>query len=1021
MRLCFSLFLFLFWINQSFAVVKTTQSNGNWSNASLWSPAGVPVQGDEVVIASHHQIVVDQIAYCKSLTIDVNASLKIAPAITLNLNGNLLLDGVFDFNGGNVEQLSSNAALNVGANGVLIWNPGNNTVSGATLLTRSVESLNPMSTLVISKWYAYSTVPLGSVISGDFGNVTISTQVGNTLFEWNQNNEFEKHQIKGILTIDNGWVVLDKSGSINETKIGGIVLSNMNSVLEFHSGSHPSSFKVITDSIANNGGELNGIINGNGNIELIVNKGFLNMGNVELIYNAGVLNIGNGNAKLLVGGLFKQTHGDFRGVFNLSSTSAGKVDLDIHSLNMSGGLFFAFYGCNAVGHTNTVLIRNTFSLNLMNATDKFRINGLTTLMGQYSKAKSLFQVKGDAYLGGNASAEFTSSGSIGIEDNIFLGNVTIAGLNNNFNYGSHAVTIKVMGSMTINGGNTCLSKTPGSALYDFNQLVYLSAGNFILKANEGKVVAAFNGDYKQNGGVFFLHSNIITPTSDSIEVIVKGAFSLINGVINFDDHLSGSNKSLIRIRGNEFIVKGNSLITRAGSGTGAVFGIIRYETLGVLSYKRGGSSGIDQIKQVVGSSCNMMIDEGLFVLSSHNTPSYDFLIVESGGVLDLRTSQIISNIRYARSGLTINKSATLKLANTKGLYNSIGTAAISNAGNMQLYLDPESIVEYNGANQLLTSFEQGGVTPVHQKYGKLIVRAKVSLTEPVFIRNSCEVINGSINLNRNTFTLENGSSDAIQFNSGSIICSTDKDRFKWMGMKKLSQYRIPFSSDNGFVSEMKITPKQNGDMSFYNYKADPVSEKLPDNVQGLYYNSKNITNEALAKRLFGMESKFINADVVMRIDSLELPESDYGDTLSLISYEGLWQIKNDFIIKSQNPVLEIAANDISANALYGMVLNKRYEKSSDQLSGTTLSFQIDRISPVPFQSYLTIDVMAPSDNTIAVKLIGTDGKEYFEEQYPVSKGLSKITLNNLESLSAGVYFIQLSGFKQSLTRKIIHY
>lgn len=1021
-KLLFSRFLlicFFTYCNTAFAVTKTTTTSGSWNNPAIWSPVGVPAASDDVVISSAQNITISQQSFCKSLVVSGNAMLSLLPSVSLQINGSVNISGTLDMNGGNIKQIQSGALLQLGALGKLIWNPGDNTLAGASLLTNSVESFNETSTLEIKKWYSYATAPLASVVTGNFGNVTISTQVGSTLFEWNQDNQFESHQIKGTLTINNGWVVLDKSGRINDTKIGKIILPNVNSVLEFHSGNHPSSFKVTTDSIANIGGEITGILNGEGNVTLNINGGFLNMGNVELIYNKGTLNTCNGNAKLNVGGKYIQTHGDLRGVFNLSSTSAGNAELKFNSLEMTGGLLFAYYACNASGALNSVTVTNNLVLNFANAADKFRVNGLTTLAGQYSKARSLLKVDGNLILSGNAAAEFTSSGSVGAEENRIKGDVNISGLNSNFNMGSHAVILSVNGDVNINGGNTCFSKTPGISQISFNRNLSLQSGTFVLKGHEGMSELTLNGAYSQTGGVFYLHSNTLTATNDSVKVYFKGSFRQWNGVINFDDNPVGG-KSVLYIQGNEFIAKGSSLITRAGAGTGSAFGTMVFGTNGELNYQRSAASVIDQIKQSIATKCKINVTEGNLLLSSHNQPSVDFLRVESTATLNLLSTQIKSNLKYQNSGLTVAAGGTIRTTNVKGFFNTFGTAAVCNNGNLNYFLDKNSIIEYAGSNQIITG--SGDFDKEQHKYGILRVSGSAILSSDVDIRNGIELGNSTIKLNQKTLTLENGNTNALSATGGSLICTSEADKFFWKNMKGESSYTIPFSNDGKVVSNVVVKPIVSGDISMYNYTASPIAEHLPEGIQPLIVDGKDVTNESLANRIIGFDSK-VKANITFRVYKNEIPDFSKGDSISLLKNSGQWEATSFSTIGGEQNPISIQATNINANSVFAFCsgMGLKFSDNTNGNNNPQSIFSVEQISPVPFSDFLNVNINAPTTGVVTLTMVGSDGRELRKQQYEVSSGKSLLTLNNLSDLPTGVYFIQINGFKQTIIKKIMRH
>ncbi len=1010
---------FFAFCNTAFAVTKSTIVSGSWNNPAIWSPVGVPAATDDVVISSAQNITISQHSFCKSLVVSGNAMLSLSASVSLQINGGVSISGTLDMNGGNIKQIQSGALLQLGALGKLIWNPGDNTLAGASLLTNSVESFNETSTIEIKKWYSYATVPLASVVTGNFGNVTISTQVGSTLFEWNQNNQFESHQIKGTLTIINGWVVLDKSGRISDTKIGRIILPNVNSVLEFHSGNHPSSFKVTTDSIANIGGEITGILNGEGNVTLNTKGGFLNMGNVELIYNKGTLNTSNGNAKLNVGGKYMQTHGDLRGVFNLSSTSAGNAELKFNSLEMTGGLLFAYYACNASGALNSVTVTNDLILNLSNASDKFRVNGLTTLAGQYSKSRSLLKVDGNLILSGNAAAEFTSSGSVGAEENRIKGDVNISGLNSNFNMGSHTVILSVNGDVNINGGNTCFSKTPGISQISFNRNFSLQSGTFVLKGHEGMSELILNGAYSQTGGVFYLHSNTLAATNDSVKVYFKSSFRQWNGIINFDDNPVGG-KSVLYIQGNEFIAKGSSLITRAGSGTGAAFGTLVFGANGELNYQRSAASVIDQIKQSIAAKCKINITEGNMLLSSHNQPSVDFLRVESAATLNLLSKQIKSNLKYQNSGLTVAAGGTIMTTNAKGFFNTFGTAALCNNGNLNYFLDKNSIIEYAGSNQTITGSGFGDFDKEQHKYGVLRVSGSAILSSNVDIRNRIELGNSTIKLNQKTMTLENGNTNAISATGGYLICTSEADKFLWKNMKGESSYTIPFSTDGKVVSNVVLKPIVSGDISMYNYTASPIADHLPDGIQPLIVDGKDVTNESLANRIIGFDSK-VKANITFHVYKNEMADFNKGDSIFLLKNSGQWEATPFSTIGGEQNPISIQATNINANSVFAFCSGMGL-KISDNTNGNNNPqgiFKVEQISPVPFSDFLNVNINAPATGLVNLTILGSDGRELRKQQYEVSSGKNLLTLGNLSGLPTGVYFIQINGFKQTITKKIM--
>lgn len=81
-----------------YSAVKTSISNGNWSNASTWSPSGVPISNDKIYI--NHDITLD-ISFQAADTVFVKGVLNLFNNSVLNFNsvGTLIIVGNSSFSG----------------------------------------------------------------------------------------------------------------------------------------------------------------------------------------------------------------------------------------------------------------------------------------------------------------------------------------------------------------------------------------------------------------------------------------------------------------------------------------------------------------------------------------------------------------------------------------------------------------------------------------------------------------------------------------------------------------------------------------------------------------------------------------------------------------------------------------------------------------------------------------------------------------------------------------------------------
>ena len=385
-------------ITTSILAQKTTVASGKFSDASIWANGSTPSAGDEIIIKAGNIIELDSNFSASRLTVEAGAIFKLINGFKFTVVAGIVINGELLVDEGDIDLPNPGSSVKVGPAGTLLWKPFTNTVSCASLFTNGIEELNATSTLKIEKWYNFTNTPLGSVVTGNFGNVELSTLNNGLIFEWDQKNQFETHSILGTLSINQAWIVLDKTGSISNTYINSIHLTTLNSYFDFHVGDHPGTFNVNTTEIVNTGGTINGILNGNGNVKLNVAGNLTNLGAICLIYNSGVANTGNGNSYLKVNGKYTQSHGDFRGLFNITTTNSGKSEIELGSADITGGIFMANYGCHVGGQTSILKITGDLNINIQAANGKFRGNGLTSLSGIQNNLKLIFNRKPNLHM-----------------------------------------------------------------------------------------------------------------------------------------------------------------------------------------------------------------------------------------------------------------------------------------------------------------------------------------------------------------------------------------------------------------------------------------------------------------------------------------------------------------------------------------------------------------------------------------------------------------------------------------------
>ncbi|MFM8433070.1 MAG: hypothetical protein ACKOA1_09760, partial [Bacteroidota bacterium] len=443
-------------IKYSNAAIKTSISSGNWNTAATWSPAGVPLTTDTAVIATGHTVTVDAARTIVGLTINAGGTLQwpTSSIRALTVNGEINISGTLSMTG---EILFNNARnVKINAGGTLIWDPNSNNSAGASLFTNGIEVYDPNSNLIIKKWYDYA-VPLPSVVSSDFGNLTLNSPSNNAFIsEWNQNNGFQTRQIKGTLTVDLGWITLDKSGSMTNTVLNNVVLNSANSYLYAHNGPHPSTCTLTLNNLTNTAGTFWGLVNGSGNFNLNVNGNITNSGNIKLINNTGVANAGNGNTSISVGGTFSQSAGDTRFIYNVSTLNSGIYSASINNLSVSGGIFMGQTGVNVTGGTCTLNILNNLTIAFNAASDIFRGISMTSISNTMNTARFVMSVGGNMSVSGPNTAEFTSSAASGVENITITNNYSVTGATSSYNFGAagagHSLNMNLGGTISQSGG-----------------------------------------------------------------------------------------------------------------------------------------------------------------------------------------------------------------------------------------------------------------------------------------------------------------------------------------------------------------------------------------------------------------------------------------------------------------------------------------------------------------------------------------------------------------------------------------
>lgn len=784
-----SVILIILMINdQTFAATKTAAANGNWSTAATWTPSGVPVAADDVIIPSGRTVTVNNNYTIRDVTVQGGGTLTITSGKKLTMTGHLSVNGVMTMGNGNIDFASGKNFI-IGSGGSFTFEPGTNTLAGTQLFTNGVESFDPNSTLIIKKWYDY-TIPLGNHVTGNFGNLTLNSKNGSTVNEWRQQNQFASHLVLGTFSIDQAWITLDRSGAITTTNFNNVVLMNVNSTLSFVYGTHPSTVTVNMGNLTITDGTLSGIYNGNGNVNLNISGNItLNgMAYLFLIENDGVSGVGNGNANLTVTGNFTTANSsDFFGIYNQTTTSAGNANVIINgNLNHNGDDFMVHYAIHTGSGFSTLYVNGTTTVNY-NSGSQFWITGLSSISGVGNTNSLIWRNTGNVLLTGNSGGSLTTHSGSGPEYDSLLANLTMTGGYNYFSWPwtaaqLHPLNMYVHGNTSQSGSSTTfgIAYYGGAINATFNGNFDISGGIASVNDLNGATTINVNGNYNQSGGKFYLHKNSSTAATNSIAMNVYGNFTLSADSFLFDNNISGQVHEL-NLYGPNFNISGNAGISRSGQGTGLVFGHLKYARNGTINYNRTGSAEIIQVKQTILSGTTVDVGSSNFRVTSHNTAANDYLKIVGGGKLIANASTISPSGNYTNSGIMLESGAILELTKSGGFYHTDGSSTLSSNANMNFSLDPGSTIAYTGSTPQRLTGTTVSRSGANHKYGNLIINNtgsgasnKVTLdANNVHIRTNLNLVDGELELNGYTLSISNGAANAISRSSGFIRSETN--------------------------------------------------------------------------------------------------------------------------------------------------------------------------------------------------------------------------------------------------------
>lgn len=494
---------------------KISNQSGNWSNAAIWTPNGVPVAGDNVTISNGHVVAINTTGQCNNLTIGTTgaATLRFETTTirTLTVNKDLIVNNGSVFN---VNPISSvTHVLNVKGN---ITNNGTidfaSNASGQCNLFLTQAGNTSISGTGITNNYKLISVDLG----GTANNVL---DISSSNFS----------AVNGFLTLTSGTVKFSTVNAINVvpflatttiSQYTGLWINSPNAVVTTSAGLALSGKLIVANGTLNIGNQANhDILVSGGTINLI--NGAINI--AGKYYSTGLNNISNFS---ISGGVLT--------VPTVGSTSTTDAPFQLAGVgsifNMTGGIISiraeGGVGSQHLGFTNT------------GATSGSVTGGTLQIGNSTSPANQIININTTSSVANLLVNSANVTASLVTNNLNVLNDVVI-------NSGSLALnTIQVnLGHNWQNNGGTCI---PGSSTVNFNsnnaQSIFKSGGeifNNLIFAGSG--VKSLASPITANGNINVNTGSILDISASNFSIALKG--NLIN------DGTFNTNNGLILLNG----------------------------------------------------------------------------------------------------------------------------------------------------------------------------------------------------------------------------------------------------------------------------------------------------------------------------------------------------------------------------------------------------------------------------------------------------------------------------------------
>jgi hypothetical protein len=508
--------------------------SGNWSDGTMWGPAGAPnnsgadvsVDGANTGVAS--AVNVDGNFTIGRLTIDTGDSVTINDARSLSL-----VTGAF---------MGSGTILN---NGTLTLNSGGNNTE------LRFDSSN--------------------VAFNGTGTITMGGSAANRIFG-----------VGGTLTIGAGQTI--QGGGSLGVNFGAYI--NNGTIL-----ANNATGALTVDPASTGGFTNNGLMRANGGTLVLTGNGggtFVNTGTIEAQANSEVQLV---NGASISGGTLSTTgNGTIRGI------SANLADLiNNGTFTINDGNTTSLSG-TITNNGNIALNSGGNNTELRFDGSSVALNGTGTVTMGGSAANRIFGSGGTLTIGANQTIQ--GGGSLGINQGAFINNGTILANNNTLTVDPASTGgFTNNGVMRANGGTLVLTGNGNGVFANANGLIEALANSQVQFVN-GASISGGTLSTAGNGTIFGISASLADLTNNGSFVLNDANTTFLSGTITNNGNIalnSNGNNTDLRFDSGTVALNGTGTVTMNGSGANRLFGNGGTLTIGAnQTIQGGGQLGVNQ-------------------------------------------------------------------------------------------------------------------------------------------------------------------------------------------------------------------------------------------------------------------------------------------------------------------------------------------------------------------------------------------------------------------------------------------